>query len=113
MIHPRQKRLIELLIDRDRVFVRDLRNLIGAENPAQITMTLRRKGWNIKTDFIQVFDRDGNPCRAGYYWMETDEQKKAIEFLNKNEGAATSAPPMKTIEVKPTSNSNRNRGEKK
>ena len=89
---PRNKRLLQCLVDKERVFVRDLRSLIGALNPAQNALSLRKSGWNIQTDYIAVRDRDGKVCRPGYYWMETSERERAYEFLKVAERAGGAAP---------------------
>lgn len=89
---PREMRLLRELINNERVLVKDLRVRIGALNPAQITFSLRRKGWNIRTGFVQVQDRDGRLCNTGYYWMPGEEKAKAEEYLKKTNGAGATAP---------------------
>ncbi|MGD2169930.1 MAG: hypothetical protein PVI40_06795 [Chlamydiota bacterium] len=89
---PREERLLRQLADKDKIFVKDLRALIGALNPAQIASNLRKQGWKIHTDYITMYDRDRNLCRPGYYWMDASERDRACTFLIKVEGAAGTAP---------------------
>lgn len=89
---PREMRLLKCLASSDKVFVRELRSLIGALNPAQNAMSLRKQGWRIHTGYVVVHDRDDVPCRPGFYWMEASEQARAQEFLEKTDRAAATAP---------------------
>ncbi|NGX46773.1 MAG: hypothetical protein K1000chlam3_00136 [Chlamydiae bacterium] len=91
-MNPRNKRLLEVLVIRDRVFVNELRKLIGAFNPAQNAHELRRAGWKINTGRGVAKDRDGKTCRPGFYWMEPHEQARVIEFLKGADRAAGTAP---------------------
>lgn len=91
-MNPRNKRLLEVLAKRDRVFVSELRKLIGALNPAQNTHELRQAGWKIHTGRIVTKDRDGRVCHPGFYSLEPDEQTRAGEFLLKADRAAGTAP---------------------
>lgn len=57
-MNPRNKRLLQCLIEDEKVFVKDLRKRIGALNPAQNTFLLRREGWKIQTgkkDMVKQF----------------------------------------------------------
>lgn len=94
---PREKRLLECLIENDKIMVKDLRKLVGALNPAQIAYALRMKGWKIKTDYIKVKDRDGKICSPGYYWMTNSERVRAKEFLKNTERADEAALSMSDI----------------
>lgn len=110
---PRNRRLLLCLVERERVFVRELRSLIGALNPAQNALSLRRGGWNIQTDYTTVRDRDGKVCRPGYYWLETSERERACQFLKKAEragGAAPSAGDDIKLSDSQSSESNDNKG---
>ncbi len=91
-MNPRNKRLLEVLSKRDRVFVSELRNLIGALNPAQNTHELRRAGWKINTGRTVIKDRDGKVCHRGFYSLESDEKAKVREFLQGADRAAGTAP---------------------
>lgn len=91
-MNPRDRRLLKCLVEMDRVFVRDLRALIGALNPAQNALSLRKAGWNIKTEKASMRDRDGKLCYPGFYWIGPGEKAKALEFLQRADRAAGTAP---------------------
>lgn len=90
-LSPREKRLLKELSLHERVSVRDLRSTIGALNPCQIALQLRRKGWKIDTGYMTVVDRDGKECRPGYYEMCFDERNRARDYLARADGAAATA----------------------
>jgi len=94
-MNSRCKRALQYLTQVDRVFVRDLRQIIGASNPAQNIFLLRKLGWNIRTGKINMTDRDGSKCHPGYYWLNDEEKFRAIDFLQKANEAATTAPKAK------------------
>ena len=89
---PREKRLLRCLLEKEKVFVKDLRSLIGSMNPAHNALCLRKMGWKIDTSYIAFHDRDGVPCRPGFYSMDISERERAREFLEKTDGAAVTAP---------------------
>jgi hypothetical protein len=91
-MNPRELRLLKILMEEDKVFLEDLRQKVGALNPAQVKFSLKKKGWIIHTTFISMKDRDGNDCRPGYYWMDLQEKEKVRNFLEKVNGAAATAP---------------------
>jgi hypothetical protein len=91
-MNSRQVRLLKVLSEREKVFVKDLRPLIGALNPAQVAFTLRKKGWTIQTGFISMLDRDGSLCHPGYYWLDSKERERAREVLERASGAVAAAP---------------------
>jgi hypothetical protein len=70
-MNPRNKRLLEVLSNRDRVFVSELRKLIGALNPAQNAHELRQVGWKIRTGRIATKDRDGEGLSAWILFIRT------------------------------------------
>lgn len=88
---PREVRLLNQLVINEKVFVKDLRARIGALNPPQIALQVRRKGWGVKTGRITVFDRDGNLCHPGYYYFEPQERERAHMFLMEAGRAAATA----------------------
>ena len=89
---PRQIRLLKELSSNEKVYVKDLRKCIGAQNPAQVAFSLRQQGWDISTGFITMLDRDGSICHPGYYWLSDVEREKAIKFLKEVSGAEETAP---------------------
>lgn len=92
-MRPREKRFLKALLEKDKVFVRDLRTIVGAQNPAQVAFTVRRKGWNIQTKFISMQDRDVCICHPGFYWLNDDEKERVKQLLEETSGADNAAPP--------------------
>jgi hypothetical protein len=88
----REKRFLKALLEKDKVFVKDLRTIVGALNPAQIAFTLRQKGWNIQTKFITMRDRDGFICHPGYYWLDDQEKERVRRLFEEAIGAVAPAP---------------------
>ena len=90
LMSPREERLLRELVQNKRVFIRDLRERIGAQNPAEIKSQLVKRGWIIQTEFIAMLDRDGKRCYAGYYLIESVEQERGRQFLEEiNRAEAT------------------------
>lgn len=100
MVTPREFRLLKSLAEDERVFVKDLRQQIGALNPAQIASQLRKQGWIFTTGFIAARDRDGKPCRPGYYSMDPQERERAHQFLIEIDRAAATARSDKISETR-------------
>jgi hypothetical protein len=92
-MRPRERRFLKALLEKDKVFVRDLRTIVGAQNPAQVAFNLRQKGWNIQTKFISMHDRDGCICHPGFYWLNEEEKERVRRFLEETSGADNAAPP--------------------
>ena len=93
---PRNRRLLGALVTHEKVFVSELRTMVGALNPAQNVLSLRQLGWHIHTGRISVKDRDGNLCRPGFYRLEPKEKERAIAFLKEADGTATTVPSVGT-----------------
>lgn len=91
-MRPREKRFLKALLEKDRVFVKDLRTIVGALNPAQVAFTLRQQGWNIQTKFVTMKDRDGLVCHPGFYWLDDTEKERAKRLLEETCGADNAAP---------------------
>jgi hypothetical protein len=81
MITPREIRFLKELVENERVSVKDLRQRIGALNPAQVKLYLVRRGWKIDTGYIPMVDRDGKFCRPDYYMLASGEKERARSFL--------------------------------
>ncbi len=95
----RQKRAIEELLSRDYIQVNDMGPLIGALNPRQTIMELRRQGFLgiILTRRFYIDDRDGKGCRPGEYYILKEQKPLAREALNKY-AASTSANAKAAVE---------------
>lgn len=84
ILSNRQRRAIEVLLSRESISVKDIGPQIGALNPRQIIMELRRQGFSeiIITRRFTVYDRDGKRCLPGEYFIPTElkpDANKALE----------------------------------
>jgi hypothetical protein len=81
----RQKRAIEALLKNSSISVLKMGFAIGALNPRQVVMELRRLGFSdiILTRFKRVIDRDGKICRVGEYFIPDELKPLAEESLRK------------------------------
>lgn len=106
-MNPREKRLLKILSEAEKVEVKELRATIGALNPAQVKFSLMKKGWNIQTGRILVHDRDGKTCYPGFYYIESSERDKARLFLEKiGRAAGTALPADNNFELESSKLSN-------
>lgn len=82
---PRQKRAVKALLEATRIPIIDFGPIVGALNPRQIAMELRRQGWQgiILTIRYLVKDRDGKPCNPGAYYIPEVLKPLAREALEK------------------------------
>lgn len=103
---PRDMRLLKSLVERRRVYVNELRLEIGSLNPAQNALSLRKQGWKIQTDYINMRDRDGRICHPGYYWIDDSEKRRARAFIEEAERAAATAHPADSDETASSETSN-------
>lgn len=78
---PREYRLLNTLFEHNRLPVKELREIIGANNVPDVVMELRRRGWVIPCARIDFIDRDGRNCRPGVYWLDDDWKRKAAIAL--------------------------------
>ena len=80
----RQRRALAALLERSRVPCKELGLLAGQNNFAELCAGLRRKlGYDaIKTGTIEgAVDRDGQPCRSGYYTLSPQGRERAVALL--------------------------------
>jgi hypothetical protein len=70
--------------------------LIGALNPWQIVMELRRQGFAgvIVTTYEEVVDRDGKRCRRGLYAIAPEHKPLVEEVLKKEATGPENPKPM-------------------
>lgn len=102
---PREYRLLLTLFENKGLSVKELREIVGANNVPDVVMELRRKGWIIHCKRIDFYDRDGRNCRPGIYWLDDEWKRKAAIALNvcKEEWeAATSHPQPESYENQPS-----------
>lgn len=81
---PRQHRALVALVERGVVPCKELGALAGQNNFAELCASLRRKlGYDaIDTGTIEgAVDRDGQPCKPGYYALSPQGRAKAVALL--------------------------------
>lgn len=81
-LSPRERRLLEVLLNRPECGRHDLDALAGYENSPDGVMGLRRKhGFDIPMERRPFIDRDGKKVRVGYYSLSIDDASKARQIL--------------------------------
>ena len=80
---PRQHRALVALMERGAVPCKELGLLAGQNNFAELAAGLRRKfGYDaILTGTFDAIDRDGQPCRPGYYTLSPHGRERAVALL--------------------------------
>ena len=81
---PRQHRALVALLERAAVPCKELGLLAGQNNFAELCASLRRKlGYDaIDTGTIEgAVDRDGQPCKPGYYALSPQGRARAVTLL--------------------------------
>ena len=81
---PRQHRALVALVERGAVPCKELGALAGQNNFAELCASLRRKlGYDaINTGTIEgAVDRDGQPCKPGYYALSPQGRERALKLL--------------------------------
>ena len=81
---PRQHRALVALVERGAVPCKELGALAGQNNFAELCASLRRKlGYDaIETGTIEgAVDRDGQPCKPGYYTLSPQGRERALNLL--------------------------------
>ena len=81
---PRQHRALVALVERGAVPCKELGALAGQNNFAELCASLRRKlGCDaIITGTIEgAVDRDGQPCKPGYYTLSPQGRERALKLL--------------------------------
>lgn len=81
---PRQHRALVALVERGAVPCKELGILAGQNNFAELCASLRRKlGCDaIITGTIEgAVDRDGQPCKPGYYALSPQGRERALKLL--------------------------------
>lgn len=80
----RQRRALLALLDRQRIPCNELGRIAGQNNFAELCASLRRKlGYDaIDTGTIEgAVDRDGQPCKPGYYALSPLGRERAVALL--------------------------------
>lgn len=81
---PRQRRALTALVKFDGVSTKDMRDIVGCLNPAEVMAQLKRGGWKWSCELIEVLDRDGCVCRPGVYKLLPEYRLLAAEILGLN-----------------------------
>jgi hypothetical protein len=82
---PRQHRALTALVKFDSVSTKDMRDIVGCLNPAEVMAQLKRNGWKWGCELVEVIDRDGHACRPGLYKLSTEHRRLAAEILGLND----------------------------
>ena len=79
----RQRRALAALLERSRVPCKELGLLAGQNNFAELCASLRRKlgADAIATGSFDSLDRDGKPCKPGFYELTTQGRERALKLL--------------------------------
>ncbi|MBF0213603.1 MAG: hypothetical protein HQM00_08570 [Magnetococcales bacterium] len=93
--NPRQRRALEVLLERKRISVWELRLMVGAANASQLVVDLRKKGFDIRCNRIRMFDQDNRASNPGLYWLPDDMRQIARQAME-NAGATGITPDMQT-----------------
>ena len=67
--NPRQLRALGELVKRVYVSREALDKIAGCSNAPELVAELRRLGLQLLCDRVQVLDRDGRTCLAGWYYL--------------------------------------------
>ena len=80
---PRQHRALVALLERGAVPCKELGALAGQNNFAELCASLRRKlgADAIATGSFDSLDRDGKPCKPGFYELTTQGRERALKLL--------------------------------
>ena len=79
----RQRRALVALMERGAVPCKELGALAGQNNFAELCASLRRKlgADAIATGSFDSLDRDGKPCKPGFYELTTQGRERALKLL--------------------------------
>ena len=79
----RQRRALAALLERSRVPCKELGLLAGQNNFAELCASLRRKlgADAIATGSFDSLDRDGKPCKPGFYELTPQGRAQVAELM--------------------------------
>ena len=79
----RQRRALLALLDRQRIPCNELGRIAGQNNFAELVAALRRKLGQaaILTGSFDAIDRDGKPCKPGFYELAPQARTEVIQLL--------------------------------
>ena len=74
----REYRFIQALLRHGSVSRKDMDEICGAQNSPEVKRSLKDRGWPIKCQRVKMYDRDGNACYPGVYYLEERDLCKAM-----------------------------------
>jgi len=77
----RQRRAITALVKYKKLGSAELQSICGQLNVPELIAGLRRNGWVIHCERIEVLDRDGQICRPGLYYLDDEHLEIANEII--------------------------------
>lgn len=78
---PRKRRCLAALLD-GPVIRYELDEMVGTNNAPEYVSRLRMDGWDILTERVSSFDRDGRKISHGLYSLVVGQKKLAMEVCN-------------------------------
>jgi hypothetical protein len=87
----RQQRAITALVKYNKLGCHELQKNAGQINIPELIAGLRRNGWKIDCERVEVLDRDGKKCRPGLYFLLPESLEIARKMVKEWEGATSQA----------------------
>lgn len=78
--NPRWLRVLSALLTRS-IPRKQVDRIAGCANAPDIIFNLRQRGLQIPCERIVVYDRDGNSCLAGVYYITESDRRKIKAWL--------------------------------
>jgi len=54
---------------------------VGAPNASAMIFEMRRKGLSLPCEIVSMRNRDGDPCRVGWFSLTAEDRKKVRAWL--------------------------------
>jgi hypothetical protein len=80
--NPRHLRALGELVKRVSVSREALDKIAGCSNSPELVAELRRLGLEVRCDKVQLLDRDGRTCLAGWYYLTPIDRVLIEQWLN-------------------------------
>lgn len=92
--NPRELRLLAYLVARQGAYREVLDRSVGASNSPDIVFRLRQRGYAIPCDRVERIDRDGRPCKVGWYRLTADDKRAARAVLMRKQSGHIEPPEL-------------------